>query len=506
LPVFAAIDIGSNSVRLKIAKLVRRRLKVLHEDREVTRLGESVFQSGMLDPATMQQTVKVLRRFHKATQQFGADIVRAVATSAMRDASNSTAFLQWVYAATGWRVEIISGLEEGRLIHLGVTTHTNIQAGRMLLIDLGGGSCELTVSTKRQIEEMVSLPLGAVRLTRDFLEHDPPRKNEVERLRSFIEEEIERVESKMKHGGRINATIATSGTPAALSEMWSKENGKPTTTVTREGLLRMTKKLTKLGVQGRRAVRGIGPKRAEIIVAGAWVFSELLTRLELSNFRYVPYGLRDGMLQQMLAEYGSEQRLGKRLASERANSLRTLASHYDIDLRYAERVREHCNQLFKALQSLHHLPAEYAELLEAASLLQEVGSFINRAGRRRHAYYIVAHSELLGYTQRERKIIAAIVRFIGKSRPTPETPAMRALPTSDKLMVPRATMLLRLARALEQGRRGTVSEIRATVRSGKVTLKFREKAPGAELEIWALEKEKNYFRELFGRELEAASE
>ncbi len=479
MPVFAAIDIGSNSVRLKIARLVRRRLKVLHEDREVTRLGESVFQSGMLDPATMEHTVKVLRRFHKATQQFGADEVRVVATSATRDARNSAAFMQWVHAATGWRVQVISGLEEGRLIHLGVTTHTDIKAGRMLLIDLGGGSCELTVSTKQQIEHMVSLPLGAVRLTRDFLVHDPPTQNEVERLKAFIQEEIVRVEPGLRKG-KVNATIATSGTPAALADMWSKANKRATTTVPREALLRMTKKLTKMTVTQRRAVKGIGPKRAEIIIPGAWVFSELLSRLQLTSFRYVPYGLRDGMLQQMLADYGSTQRLGQRLASERANSVKTLASHYNIDLRHAER--------------------------EAASLLQEVGSFVNRAGRHRHAYYIVAHSELLGYTPSERKVVAAIVRFVGKSRPTSDTPSMRAIPAADRLMVPRATMLLRLSRAFEQGRRGVVSNIRATVRADRVVMKFKEKAPGAELESWAVEKEKNYFRELFGRELALATE
>ena len=252
-------------------------------------------------------------------------------------------------------------------------------------------------------------------------------------------------------------------------------------------------------------MRGIGPKRAEIIIPGAWVFSELLTRLDLTSFRYVNYGLRDGMLQQMLADYGAERRIDKRLASERANSVQTLASHYHIDLRYAERVRQHCVELFKALQSVHHLPPEYSALLEAASLLQEVGSFINRAGRHRHAYYIVAHSELLGYTPAERKIIAAMIRFIGKSRPTADTPAMRALPAADRLMVPRAIMLLRLGRALEQGRRGVVSDISAVARANRVLLKFHEKAPGAELETWAVEKEESYFRELFGRELALAT-
>jgi len=503
VPVFAAIDIGSNSVRLKIAELVRRRLKVLHEDREVTRLGEAVFQSGLLDPAAMEHTVKVLRRFHRAAHTFGADRVRAVATSAIRDANNSGAFAQWVYSATGWRVEIISGLEEGRLIHLGVLANTRIRAERLLLIDLGGGSCELTSSHHGEIEEMFSLPLGAVRLTRDFLAHDPPKKNEIERLRSFIAEEIGRIDHRLRKL-RVNATVATSGTPAALSAMWAARAGTTSTTVPVEGLLQLTRELSRLDVTARRMVKGIGPRRAEIIIPGAWVFSELLTRLNLSSFRYLPFGLRDGLLEQIAADYG-EQAVGvrKRLASERERSIFAMAGHYQVDLRHAQRVRDHVTQLFHSLAALHHLPSECGELLQAAAMVQEVGSFISRAGRRRHAYYIVAHSDLLGFTLRERRIIAAIVRFVGKSRPSPESPAMRTLAPEDRLAVPQASMLLRLARALEQGRRGAVTGMHVSTRAGRVRLALKTKPGGAELELWALEKEKGYFRELFGRELDS---
>src|SRR5512147_631752 len=129
MPTFAAVDIGSNSVRLKIAELTRGRLSTIQEDREVTRLGESVFRNGMLDPKAIDQTVKVLRRFHRATTQLGVDKIRAVATSALRDARNSSSFTEWVQSATGWRPEIISGIEEGRLIHLGVISHTRVSAG-----------------------------------------------------------------------------------------------------------------------------------------------------------------------------------------------------------------------------------------------------------------------------------------------------------------------------------------------------------------------------------------
>ena len=185
MPTFAAVDIGANSVRLKVARLVRQRLRTVHEDREVVRLGESVFQAGMLAPAAMAQTVKVLRRFHKAVQQHGDGQVRVVATSALRDARNRQAFMDWVHMRTGWRVEVISGTEEARLIHLGIITNLRVTASPLLLIDLGGGSCELTISARRHIRETVSLPLGAVRLTQEFLHHDPPRDYELHRLQQL---------------------------------------------------------------------------------------------------------------------------------------------------------------------------------------------------------------------------------------------------------------------------------------------------------------------------------
>ena len=174
MQTFAAVDIGSNSCRLKIASVHMHRLKTLHEDREVTRLGESVFQTGVISPEAMAATIRALKRFHKATQLHVVDKVRIVATSAMRDARNAQAFTEWVRSATGWNVEVISGLEEGRLIHLGVVTHEIGARGKCVLIDLGGGSCEITLSDGGRIKSMASLPLSAVRLQQEFLPNDPP--------------------------------------------------------------------------------------------------------------------------------------------------------------------------------------------------------------------------------------------------------------------------------------------------------------------------------------------
>src|SRR5579875_818708 len=218
MPTFAAIDIGSNSCRLAIASVTQQhKLRTLHEDREVTRLGESVFEAGVISPEAMANTIKALKRFHKAVQEYVVDQVRVVATSATRDALNAEAFRTWVKSATGWTLEVISGLEEGRLIHLGVMAQEPDARKRSLLIDLGGGSCEVTLSDGGRIQEMVSLPLGAVRLQQEFLRTDPPSKEDVGRLRQFIERELSRLDRKIGKP-KVDVVIATSGTAAALAE------------------------------------------------------------------------------------------------------------------------------------------------------------------------------------------------------------------------------------------------------------------------------------------------
>ena len=502
MPTFAAVDIGSNSVRLKIARLERRRLALLHEDREVTRLGAEVFRTGVLEPAAIARTAKVLQRFHRAAQSFGVDTVRVVATSALRDARNSRSFLEWVRSATGWNVEIITGLEEGRLIHLGVVAVSRLQAKNLFLIDLGGGSCELTLSLGGHIRHMVSLPVGAVRLTEEFLAHDPPKKKQVAAMRDFIGQEITRVERRFQLP-KGTVCVATSGTAAALSDQWqAQQAGSRVVTVPRSTVVKLAGQLAKMRLAERRELAGIGPRRAEIIIAGSAVFAELMSRLDVPSFRYSQLGLRDGLLEQMLADYDKSTRVGRQIESERHDALLESSAHYGVDRVRAGRIRDLCQQLFRELKSVHELPPEFGDYLSAAALLHEVGSFINRSGRHRHSHYIIANSELFGYTVRERRVIAAIARYVGKSLPMPGDRPMRLLQAADRGQVPKAVALLRLARALDQGRRGAVREVRARVRKGSATLQLKTGRGGADLERWAVGKERNYFRAVFACDLE----
>ena len=275
MPTFAAIDIGSNSVRLKISRLHAGRLKAIHEDREVTRLGAGVFSGGLLAPESMSQTVQVLRRFNRAIQECGADSVRVVATAALRDARNSRAFVEWVRSTTGWTIEIVSGLEEARLIHLGIVSAGRLDAHSLLLVDLGGGSCELTLSRQGQLRDTVSLPLGAVRLTGEFLKHDPPRKSELKRLEEFVAREITRIQDRIK-AARVGAVIATSGTAAALvaaaRHLARPRKNRPATYATDEMIRRLANQITRLTLESgarfpesvRAALKSFVPARSRM--------------------------------------------------------------------------------------------------------------------------------------------------------------------------------------------------------------------------------------------------
>jgi exopolyphosphatase / guanosine-5'-triphosphate,3'-diphosphate pyrophosphatase len=532
MPVFAAVDIGSNSCRLKIAKVVAHHLRTLHEDREVTRLGGSVFETGLLSPETMASTIQVLKRFQKAVQAHAVDQIRVVATSAVRDARNGAAFQAWVKAETGWTMEIISGLEEGRLIHLGVMdgggqggarqpgaagkSSTNL-GGRVLLVDLGGGSCEITLSEKRRIRETISLPLGAVRLTEEFLAADPATTEGLNRMRRWIGRELRRAHRKIQPAGST-AVIATSGTAAALSEACAFQGTKGVSksakqrvgtqsgsvaarlTATKD-VRKLASRLAKMTLAQREAVPGIGPRRAEIVVAGAEVFAELLESFGLAGFRYSPLGLKDGILAQMLAEQDARATAHREFEHERWESVLATARRYGVDVKQADPVRTHAVQLFRDLKGLHELPVEYESWLAAAAMLRDTGKFINHQGHHRHTQYIVSSSEIYGYTPVQRTTVSAIARYLGKSRPQPGDRALRNIPTEQHKHVHRAVALLRLAVALNQDRASDVLRVRARVYPKRIYLEIEPGRTGAELELWSLRKEASYFREVFGREL-----
>ena len=519
MPTFAAIDIGSNSCRLAIASLQQHELRTLYEDREVTRLGESVFETGEISPEAMLNTIKALKRFHKAVQAHVADHVRVVATSATRDARNAEAFSTRVRSATGWPLDIISGLEEGRLIHLGVMTYEPEARGRTLLVDLGGGSCEITVSDGGRIQQMVSLPLGAVRLKQEFLRTDPPSRQDIARLKQFIDRELARGERKLGKP-RVDLVLATSGTAAALAEASNAlpaegEAEKHPVKFSRgrraanaaplqaeaASVRRLADRLARMSNAQRAAVPGIGPKRSEIIVGGALVYAMLLERTELAGFRYSLLGLRDGVLAQMLADADSRTSVHRTMEAERWGSVLEVCRRYGVDPARAEPVRRQAEALFDGLARLHELPPEYRGWLAAAAMMRDVGKFMNHQGHHRHTHYIIANSEIFGFSPSQRATVAAIARYLGKSRPEPMDRVMRTVPVEEHGHVKRCVGLLRLAQALQGERASGSLRAKLILYPKRVVLQLQSSRGGAELEAWSVRKEAAYFRETFRREL-----
>jgi exopolyphosphatase/guanosine-5'-triphosphate,3'-diphosphate pyrophosphatase len=374
--------------------------------------------------------------------------------------------------------------------------------GRCVLVDVGGGSCEITLSEHKRMHETISLPLGAVRLTQEFVRSDVPGKDEVRRLRQFIDRELRKAKRRI-HPERVRLVIGTSGTAAALYDA-GRALGKgraskeliPTNTVRR-----LTSKLTKMKTGERSAVPGIGPKRSEIIVAGAHVFAEILEAFGLPGFRYSPMGLRDGILAQMLAEQDPRASVHQEFERERWQAVEEACRRYGTDPRQGEPVRQHAAQMFRDLAAVHELPQEYQTWLEAAALLRDIGKFLNHQGYHRHAQYIIANSELYGFTPQQRVVTSAIARYLGKSRPSPEGRTMRQVPPEEYEHVRRAVVLLRLAVALNQDRASDVLKVRVRVYPKRVLMELLPGRTGAELELWSLRKEASYFREVFGRDL-----
>jgi exopolyphosphatase/guanosine-5'-triphosphate,3'-diphosphate pyrophosphatase len=263
---------------------------------------------------------------------------------------------------------------------------------------------------------------------------------------------------------------------------------------------KLAKRLTKMPLGARNGVPGVGPRRSEIIIAGAHVYSAILDHFGLPGFRYSEKGLRDGVLSQMLAERDVRAATHQEFERERWESVVATCRRYHVDLKQAEPVKQHALQLFRDLAPVHELPPEYAQWLAAAAVMRDVGKFLNYQGHHRHTQYIIASSELYGFTPAQRALVSAIARYLGKSRLQPDDRAMRVIPPEEHASVQRAVVLLRLAVALNQDRASDLLKVVVRVYPKRVIFELQPGRTGAELELWSLRKEADYFREVFRRD------
>lgn len=500
---YAAVDIGSNSVRMMAAEVSGGKTQILAQDREVTRLGESVFRDGVISKSALDFLCATLARMSATYSRLDVAAARAVATSAVRDAGNQDEFVERVNRALGSNVEIISGPEEARLIHLGVEAQWPRPEERTLIIDVGGGSAELIISRGGDLVDAVSKPLGAVRLTQVFLESDPPKPEELHRLHRYIDEKL--LDFYRQHGAEpFDRVIATSATAAAIvcgvNEVpRAKRDTADRLRASTSQIQNLYEKLSGLTVATRRKIAGIGPRRAEIVVAGSAVF---LRALELFGHRSLYYclaGVRDGIIADLASQRAGQEIT--RLSREQTAVVKNMAKRYGVAAKHADVVARLGRRLFDLLRPLHQLPASAGKVLEAAAYLHDIGHFVSATGHHKHSAYLVANSDMPGFTGKERLAIAALCRFHRKSMPQIRHSHFQMLDSDSKRVVLNLIPLLRIADSLDRGHEQKVLDISGVSKNGSVTLQLQTEEDSG-LELWAAAAAGEVFQQIYSKPLQ----
>ncbi|MGH9189478.1 MAG: Ppx/GppA phosphatase family protein [Acidimicrobiales bacterium] len=507
----AAIDVGTNSFHLVVARPTgNNRFEILDREKEVVRLGSGAGDMKRLDPRAVERGVVAMTRFGRIAESFGAD-VHAVATSAVREAENREEFLDAVLDGAGVRIEVISGAEEARLIHLGVLQAVPVFDQQLLLLDIGGGSTEFVVGRRGVVLAARSLKLGAIRITDRFFSAEPVKKRVVEEARMFIRSYLPPVVRMVADSGGFEVVVGSSGTIVNVAQMVQARAGAEplrqisNATFTADDLDDVVGDLaSRPRPSDRLAVDGLDPRRADIILGGVLVLEQAFRALGIERMVVSDFALREGVLLDVLRRRGSG-RLGH-LRDLRYESVLHLAALVPGEQDHVERVTKLASDLFEATRALHGLSEECEEWLEAASLLCNVGLVIGHDSHHLHSYYVIRHSELLtGFTDREVELIALVARYHRKSTPKARHPDYARLSPADQRVVRVLAGFLRLAVGLDRTRAGVVVGVRAEGGDAGAPLRLLvEKVPSAdaELELYSARNRREPLAEALGVEVE----
>lgn len=508
--VVGFIDIGTNSVRLLVARIeTNGAYATITQQKEVVRLGERSFADKRLQPAAMDRAVLVCRHFAELSRLYGAEKIVAVATSATRDARNQAEFTERVRREAGFEVRVISGKEEARLIYRGAVRNLELGSHQAVFIDIGGGSTELTIGDQHQHLFMDSLSLGAIRLTGIFADTidfgGSLTPAEYKQLRQYVRYSASHtVHQALEH--RIDAAFGTSGTIltlAAIAQRTRSETGAGEGLLTFADLKRVAALLCSVGLAERQSIPGLSADRADIIIAGAAILHELMRDLAVREIQALPEnGLREGLLVDYLESTG----LGTSASglSVRERSVLQLGRACRFDESHGYSVARFAELLFDSAgdANLHQLGPHERELLRYAALLHDIGTFLSYSSHHRHSYYLIKNADLLGFDQADTTLIATTALFHRKGAPNARQPEFAALDTTSRSIVRMLSALLRLAESLDRSRSETVTDARlVSAPDGHLVLDLTADSD-AQLELWGLENRGKAIEKAFGRRIE----
>jgi exopolyphosphatase/guanosine-5'-triphosphate,3'-diphosphate pyrophosphatase len=476
-PLIAAIDVGTNSFHLVVASVNNRGIMHINSrEKEVVRLGRSTAGRDMkfIYPDAMDRGISALKNFAALARSENAEI-RAIATSAVREALNQQEFLDRVRKETGIDIEVVSGIEEGRLIYIGAIHALPILNNKALVIDIGGGSTETIIGRNGELLYGKSVKLGAIRLTNHFFIDDNISNEQIAQCRNFIRGEWYPILEKIKEEG-FDVVVGTSGTIHNIASMVlaSVGNHIPDVlngfSISNKELLNMIKKICKARtIRDRSQLDGIDPSRVDIIVGGALILEYVITELNIDKILLSSYALREGIVFDTVQKRKAIQEY-KHLSHLRFETINNICQRFNVDIVHSEHVKNICIKLFDDLQPIHNLGYQYRELLEAAAILHDIGYYISHDLHHKHSYYIISHTIMPGFTMSEAELIALIARYHRKSHPKKKHPEFMRLSPQNQEALRILAGILRIAEGLDRRQQQIVRCSKAVINNGQINI------------------------------------
>jgi exopolyphosphatase/guanosine-5'-triphosphate,3'-diphosphate pyrophosphatase len=488
-------------MRIAIASLDGdKQLHLLHTSREPVRLGADTFTRNEISEKKLIESIEAFTRFRKLINQYKVKALRAVGTSALREASNRGYFIGQIAKTTDISIDVISAEEEARLAHLAVSRAIDLSNKLAMLIDVGGGSVEVSLATQKEILATESFAIGTVRLLQ-LLEQ---RKRGEDLFRKLVREYIKVTDTRLRKeiaNRNIDLCIATGGNMESLGDLRVEfSKGKPNTSITTEELETIIKELQARSYEERVKDFKLRTDRADVIIPAALVLQNIVNEAKVNEIQIPRVGVKDGLL----VDVADSLMLGKTEPLSRAQvitSAHLLGRKYDYEQQHASTVARFALELFDSTTRFHKLGRDEGLLLEVAALLHDVGYYISETNHHKHSYYIVNASALIGLDQSQKETVALTIRYHRKSSPKKSHSEFQQLPPKQRQIVLKLAAILRLAEALDREHADRVKNLRVTKSRQNFILNL-EGEGDLLLEKWAVSRGRELFEKIFNKKVQ----
>jgi exopolyphosphatase / guanosine-5'-triphosphate,3'-diphosphate pyrophosphatase len=499
----AAIDIGTNSVHMIVVQ-VRPDLsfEVIDSEKEMVRLGAGGLDGKALTDTAMTAALQALSKFKRLADSYQVDEIVASATSATREAENGGDFLAEIYRQTGIRAQVITGTEEARLIHLAAGYGTDIGSTPGVVIDIGGGSVEITRGPAHAPTHVKSFKAGVIRLTERFVKSDPLSDNDEARMVKYINRQIREYVQEIREAG-FERVIGTSGTILSLGEMALADRGRPVESlrnrrVSAKAISDIREKIVNVDLERRLRLPALDPRRGDIIVAGSVLLDTVLRRLGAKELTLCDLALREGLVLDYIQKNRGQIAQVDRYPDVRRRSVIELGQRCNYWSGHAQHVAQLALSLFDQTRSIHGLTDRERDWLEYGALLHDLGIHISYENHHKHSYYLITNGGLRGFDPEEVQIIALIARYHRRNIPKKSHPEFGALRASRRKAVRILAAMVRLAEGLDRSHTQVISSLHLRD-VGEVYLVRLQSTGDSELELWAAQRHAAALESVLGK-------